>query len=69
MLCLSRDVGDSILIGDSIRIVITKQEGRHIGIGIEAPREVKILRGELANAPSQRSLNRVQSESQPPRAA
>jgi carbon storage regulator CsrA len=57
MLCLSRKVGERILIGENISIVVTKQSGGNIGLGIEAPPSVKILRGELANAPSSRQLN------------
>lgn len=47
MLILSRRPGDSILIGDGIRIVVVECDRRGVRIGIEAPAEVSILRGEI----------------------
>ena len=49
MLVLSRKVDDTILIGDNIKIQVMQVKGNRIRIGIEAPTDVKILRGELAN--------------------
>ena len=47
MLILSRKLDESILIGDNIVIkVVAVQEGQ-VKIGIQAPREVRILRSEL----------------------
>lgn len=45
MLVLLRNVGESVLIGDDIRVVVTKVEaGGRVYLGIEAPREIPILR-------------------------
>lgn len=47
MLVISRGPGQSFLIGDDIEVtVVEAQEGR-IKIGIEAPKNVRILRREL----------------------
>jgi carbon storage regulator len=46
-LVLSRRIGESILIGENIRVVITAIAGNQVRIGIEAPPEVKIVRNEL----------------------
>jgi carbon storage regulator len=46
-LVLSRRIGESILIGENIRVVITAIAGNQVRIGIEAPPEVRILRNEL----------------------
>lgn len=47
MLVLTRTEGEEILIGDDVRIFIVKQAGNRVRIGIEAPKETKVLRGEL----------------------
>ncbi len=48
MLILGRREGDSILIDGGIRIVVVSCDRGGVRIGIEAPNDVKILRGEIA---------------------
>lgn len=47
MLVLSRKEGERLLIGDDIVLTITKLNGNRVSVGIEAPRDVRIVRGEL----------------------
>jgi len=47
MLVLTRQQGQSILIGDNIRIVINAITPTAVKIGIEAPREINIVREEI----------------------
>ncbi len=47
MLILSRKVGEQIVIGDGIRVVVSRVSGERVTLGLEAPPEVRILRGEL----------------------
>lgn len=57
MLILSRKVSESLLIGDSICITILRcNRSGNVSIGIEAPREVPVLREELRprNTPNNR---------------
>ena len=50
MLVLSRKVGERIVIGDKITVVVNRVSGNRISLGIVAPAEVRIVRGELAEA-------------------
>lgn len=47
MLVLSRKALQSVMIGSDIRITVIRVEGNQVRIGIEAPKDVRILRGEL----------------------
>jgi carbon storage regulator len=47
MLVLSRRQGESVMIGDGIRITVVSLYGDRIRVGIEAPREVPVHRGEI----------------------
>lgn len=46
-LCLTRKTGESILIGNNITIRIVSQGGGKCRIEVDAPKAVKVLRGEL----------------------
>lgn len=49
MLILTCRPGQRITFGDGIVVTVTAiAEGKRVSLGIEAPRETKILRGELA---------------------
>jgi carbon storage regulator CsrA len=47
MLVLSRKVGEQLVIGGNIRVVVHRISGNRVTIGIEAPDDVRIVRGEL----------------------
>ena len=49
MLTLSRKVGETIVVGDNIRVTVTKVSGRRVALGVEAPKQVRVLRGELSS--------------------
>jgi len=44
MLVLTRRPTESFTIGDNIRIVITEVEGKKVRVGIEAPRDLPVVR-------------------------
>lgn len=47
MLVLSRKVGEKIAIGDNVIITVTEITRGKVKLGIEAPRDVVILRPEV----------------------
>ena len=54
MLVLTRRVDESICIGDNIRITVVKIKGtQQISVGIDAPRDVSIVREELMAHPAE----------------
>jgi carbon storage regulator len=48
MLVLSRKESQRIQVGDSIVLTIVRVNGDRVRVGIEAPAEVQVRRGELA---------------------
>lgn len=47
MLVLSRKIGEEIMIGDSIRLVVVGVRGGQVRLGLEAPQSVAIHRREI----------------------
>ena len=47
MLIITRKKGQSIMIGDNIEITVSKLEDGSVKLGINAPKEMSILRKEL----------------------
>lgn len=47
MLVLKRKAGENILIGDNIEIKVVEIDDGKVKIGIEAPKEITILRKEV----------------------
>ena len=47
MLTLTRKVGESVCIGDDIKIVIKEIKGKQVRLGIIAPADVYVCREEL----------------------
>ena len=47
MLVLTRRLGESINIGDNIKITVVDIDGKQVKIGIEAPRDISIFREEV----------------------
>lgn len=62
MLVLNRKPGESIILGDNIEIRILDIQDGKIKIGIEAPREINILRKEVYDAVKTENQNSLESQ-------
>ena len=47
MLILTRRIGESLNIGDQIEVTIVKVKSNQVVLGIEAPRNIPVVRSEL----------------------
>ncbi len=50
MLVLSRITGEDIRIGDDITIRVVSVRGERVRIGVDAPKDVRVHRGEIYEA-------------------
>jgi carbon storage regulator CsrA len=50
MLVLSRKLTERIQIGDNVFITVVEIQGNRVRIGIDAPRDLRVLRSELLAA-------------------
>ncbi|QDS96123.1 hypothetical protein FF011L_49300 [Roseimaritima multifibrata] len=62
MLVLSRKENESIVINGNIKIVVAGIQGGRVTIGIQAPRNVAILRQEIATKPLRLPTEHAQQE-------
>ncbi len=65
MLILTRRHGEKIYIGDDICITITDVDRGSVKVGIEAPRDVSVLRGELRERMHAEDSRRSAQEANP----
>jgi carbon storage regulator len=47
MLILTRRAGESVIIGDDVKITVLAVKGNQIRLGIDAPRDVSVHREEI----------------------
>lgn len=64
MLVLTRKLNESIMIGDSIEVMVLEIRENHVKLGIKAPRDVTVHRQEVFE--EIRTENRRARTSQPP---
>lgn len=57
MLVLSRKQDQEIIIGGQIKITVLKTRGNVVRLGIEAPKDIKVVRGELESTPDPKAAD------------
>jgi carbon storage regulator len=65
MLVLTRKQNEGILIGNDIVVTVINIEGDKIRLGIEAPKNVRVIREELLKEIGQENRMAAHSEYQP----
>lgn len=50
MLVLSRKLGETLVIGPDITLTVVEVKGNRVRLGVKAPANVTVLRGELAES-------------------
>lgn len=60
MLVLTRKPRQQIMIGDNIIINVVEVQGENVRIAIDAPRDIKIYRGEIYRAIQEENLKAAQ---------
>lgn len=56
MLVITRKVQEKVHIGDNITVTIVRVKGKAVRLGIEAPKDVHVMRDELAETMSLRGV-------------
>jgi carbon storage regulator len=59
MLILTRKLGESITIGDDIKITFLEVKGKQIRVGIEAPSHISVHREEIFNLIKEQNIQAV----------
>jgi carbon storage regulator len=62
MLVLSRKPGESLQVGRDITITVVEIKGNRVRLGIDAPKDVAVVRTELANAIPRRADDQPEPE-------
>lgn len=62
MLVLTRKLQEQIKVGENITITILRVSGKSVRVGIEAPREVRVVRAELPERSTKATTSRTSSQ-------
>jgi carbon storage regulator len=62
VLILTRKVGESVLIGDGIKVSILAVKGNQVRVGIDAPKDVSVHREEVRARLEAEAQNRGESD-------
>ena len=62
MLVLTRKPRQQIMIGDNIVINVVEVQGENVRIAIDAPRDIKIYRGEIYRAIQEENMKEAQKQ-------
>ncbi len=61
MLILSRRPGESLYVGDNIKVTVLSVQGKQIKIGLEVPRDMTVYREEVYKKVQEQNQTAVES--------
>jgi len=64
MLVLTRRLGESINVGDNIKITIVDIDGKQVKVGINAPKEIAIFREEVYQRIKEENIKAAKTSSE-----
>jgi carbon storage regulator len=64
MLVITRRAGESIIIGENIKITVWPKSGNFVRLGIKAPKDVRVMRSELIEVRLDRPLQVGEQDTQ-----
>jgi carbon storage regulator len=62
MLVLTRKVGDVVMIGDNVRVIVMSIKGKQVRLGIEADKSTKVHREEVYQRIAQETRQSINNE-------
>jgi len=62
MLVLARKTNESVIIGDNIEVMIVDVKGDQVKLGIKAPKDVRVFRGEIYREIQKENIEAAKSE-------
>ena len=65
MLILTRRVGETVMIGDSITVTVLRVKGNQVRLGVNAPKSVSVQREEIFHRIEHESVETAQAETTP----
>lgn len=61
MLVLTRRIGEAIIIGDDVRVIVLESRSGQVKLGIEAPRSLGVVREELRDVDTRNAVREAAS--------
>jgi carbon storage regulator len=57
MLILTRRIGETVIIGENIKVTVLRVQGSQVRVGIDAPKDVTVLREEICGQEQGNAVN------------